>query len=86
MPAPSFRIGYVYRVVFLDHCEGGEEAMTFEVFGRCLRSTRASVTLASWNYVDTLDSPAPIVDDNVTTHNIVRSAILEAIELGPLTD
>ena len=64
--------GQIARIQFLDHVEGDDEPCEFEVFGRVLKQTQESTTVASWSYTG---ERSKADDSNVTSFCIVNKAI-----------
>ena len=71
------RVGEVWVLKFLDHCEDSKKPLAFEVFGRVVRVGKLSVTLASWDYVGGKGRDV----DNMKMFTLVRSCITDAQRL-----
>lgn len=75
-PAPRIAEGDIVHCVFLDHSQGGDDIMRFEVFGRVKTITPRHYNIYCWRYVDEVDRAA----DRNTHHNeenfcIVKKAV-----------
>ena len=66
------RVGQIVMVEFLDHCEGGDEAILFRVYGEVATVSRTNIGIDAWAYADSEQEH----DDNETRFNIVRRAIV----------
>lgn len=75
--AKWFEVGAPYAVLFLDHVEDGDEPMEFELWGRCVKQGKTSVTIAPWSYRRKKGTAVDFdVDDtNEKPFTLVRSAI-----------
>ena len=75
----KFILGQLVWVRFADHCEGGDEPPIFDVYGRVAKVTRKYIVLCYWGYTDrTRDMDE---DDNIGRVTIVRSTIIQAVQL-----
>ena len=76
-----FRRGQLVQIRFLDHTTG-HRTLTFHVWGKVVSADRLSVTVAYWDAADE-ESKKAGCDENTVKHTIVRSAILDVVELVP---
>ena len=63
--------GDIVAIAFLDHVEDASKPMKFDVFGRVVRLSNRSVSVACWAHAGSMK-----VDHNVKRFTIVRSCIL----------
>lgn len=67
----------VVRIRFLDHCEDGDKAMEFYVYGVVLEETAREIKVGVWQYTNEHDREMDQRTDNETHFVIVKAAILE---------
>lgn len=67
----------VVKIKFLDHCEDGEDAMEFVVYGVLLNETERAFKIGTWQYVDPHERDKDDRHDNENHFIIVKAAILE---------
>jgi hypothetical protein len=66
--------GDIVEIHFLDHCQDGEKALDFVVWGRVNQVYENSIRVASWAHKE-MDCKEHGGADNETTFTIVTSAI-----------
>lgn len=75
--------GDIVEIRFLDHCEDGEDAIAFIVWGRVRKVTRTSYVVESWAYADPSEDDG--ADCNRKVWSIVRRAVTSVTVLHPAT-
>ena len=70
-------VGDIVRIVFLDHAQGSEDSLRFEVFGRLDKITKSSYIVTSWRYVDDIDR---VKDHNVRHNEETFAIVKKAVE------
>jgi len=73
--------GDLVEIRFLDHCEDGDDAMEFIVWGRVEKCTKSSILVHSWTFAKETDGASNSNSDNIKTFTIVKKAILELRKL-----
>lgn len=76
--------GDVIQVRFHDHCEDGDEAIEFLVWGRLNKITRWSYHLHAWAFADAIEEAKNENHENEKTFTIVKKAVLEIKILEPV--
>lgn len=76
------KVGEVVQIHFLDHCEDGDKALRFVVWGRIDRVYKKSIRLVSWGHERAKDASGSMPDTE-KTFTIVRSAITKFVRLVP---
>jgi len=76
--------GDLVEIRFHDHCEDGDDAMEFLVWGRVRRVTRSSYIVESWAYANPKDDDGDDEDsENRKIFVIVKKAVL-ALRIMPV--
>ena len=82
MKRPVIKTNDIVHVTFLDHCENGDDAMLFEVYGIVTKITRKAYVIYTWRYADPIKQAADSNrDENEHCFVIVKSAIEEIRKL-----
>ena len=78
----NLKPGDLVQIEFLDHCEDGDDAMRFYVWGRISRITRHAVTVTCWDFVNPEDAHTAAAG-TIKSFSIVKTAMQKLTVLAP---
>ena len=78
----NLKKGDLVQIEFLDHCEDGDDAMRFYVWGRISRITRHAITVTCWDFVNP-DDAFTSAEGTVKSFSIVKKAMKRLTVLAP---
>ncbi len=66
----------VVAIRFLDHCEDGDDALEFILYGKIIGETERAYKVGTWQYVHEADRAKDTRTDNESHYIIVKAAVL----------
>ena len=72
------KLGDEVKVTFLDHCQGSEDLIECEVFGKIIGQDKKKLTVCSW---DIIGQDKATTKENRLIFTLIKSAIIKIEEI-----
>ena len=75
-----FKLGYLYKIEFWDHCVGMDNPIKFDVVGWVIKDDKLSVTTTHW-MIDKNCEDLDLIENSSEPSTILKSCIIGKPEL-----